>query len=268
MVRINGTPFGTEKFPNGETIFRTSDIKLPYDDFMTTQHISVVFEDDSDITKLIIAKEYIDDKAPGDVDTYLEIEYFPYSRMDRAINGFAFSLKYVCNIINRLGFSQVRIADPHSNVVTALLNKCTPFYFNSEIVRICETTNTDYVFYPDNGAVKKYTECLDIGDIPYFYGNKKRELSTGKIANYELVNAPDINGKNILIIDDICVKGGTFILAAKALKEAGAKTVNLFVTHLEKAVYDGDLLTTDWVDRIYTANTMRTAITSDKIAEV
>lgn len=257
MVYINEVPFGTEKYPNGETIYKS--FKIDY----TKNYIKVVYEDDSDITKMIFAKKCLDNSYGfKNMETILIIYYFPYSRMDRRIDGYLFSLKYICDIINSLNFSRVEIVDPHSIVTPALVDRCYCCYS----VPVLITEDCDYLFYPDNGAVKKYTEVFKIYK-PYFYGNKKRDLATGRIEKYELVNVPDINGKNILIIDDICVKGGTFILAAKALKEAGAKTVNLYVSHLENAVYDGDLLTTDWVDHIYTPNTMGIEIKSDKITE-
>lgn len=257
MIYIGDTPWGTEQFPNGETIYRTAD-----ENSIT---ITMVYENDSDITKLIMAVKYLRDNWRDAL--FLDMYYVPYSRMDRAIEGYAFSLKYFCQIINELNFSMVSIYDPHSNVTPALINNVNVCYPNISEDKI-KLTGADYVFYPDSGAYKKYTEYLDIGSIPYFYGNKRRDLSTGKITEYDLVNAPDINSKNILVIDDICVKGGTFILAAKALKAAGAKTVNLYVTHMEKAIYDGDILKTDWIDHIYTPNTMGIEITSDKITVV
>ena len=250
MIYINNTPFGENQFPNGETIYKSTG----------GCHIRLVYENDSDITKLIMAKKYLADKGYGYF--VLVMDYVPYSRMDRTIDGFVFSLKYFCQIINELDFDKVIITDPHSNVTPALLNKVEVYY--PDITKIPTTDNT-IIFYPDNGAVKKYSEHLNIGDIPYFYGNKQRDLSTGRITKYELVNAPDIQGKDILIIDDICVKGGTFILAAQALKTAGAKTVNLYVTHMEKAIYDGEVLTNDWIDHVYTMNTMGVDICSDKI---
>lgn len=253
MVYINNIPFGEEQFPNGETI---------YNDVVTynSSVVRLVYESDSDITKLIMASKYLDNK--GISRKLLRMDYVPYSRMDRTIDGFAFSLKFFCQIINDMYFDEVHITDPHSNVTPALIDRVVIEY--PHIIDIPVDDNT-VVFYPDNGAVKKYSEYIDIGDTPYFYGNKQRDLSTGRITKYELVNAPNIRGKDILIIDDICVKGGTFILAAQALKAAGAKTVNLYVTHMEKAIYDGEVLTTDWIDHVYTMNTMGVEIRSDKI---
>lgn len=254
MVLVNGIPFGEKSFPNGETIY--NDTRM----FGNDGVIRLVYENDSDITKLIMGAKYLDNKCVS--RKYLYMDYVPYSRMDRAINGYVFSLKFFCQIINDLYFDTVYIMDPHSNVTSAILDRVVIEY--PSINKIPTNDNT-IIFYPDNGAVKKYSEYIDIGDIPYFYGNKQRDLSTGRITKYELVNAPDIQGKDILIIDDICVKGGTFILAAQALKAAGAKTVNLYVTHMERAIYDGEVLTTDWIDHVYTMNTMGVDICSDKI---
>lgn len=40
-----------------------------------------------------------------------------------------------------------------------------------------------------------------------------------------------LNDKNILIVDDICDGGATFMLLTKDLYKRGAKSINLFVTH-------------------------------------
>lgn len=269
MVYINDVPFGTRNFPNGETIF---DIDKQYTrDAENT--IKLVYESDADIFRLIMAKKCLDAEIKrckvynghryGFVT--LHIAYMPYSRMDRQMSTMAFTLKYIAEVINSLNFDSVTILTPHSNVTPALINNVNVIY-DIGISEAYEYSNPSYVFYPDNGACKSFGEHLKYTN--YFYGNKKRELSTGKIEKYELVNAPDIKGKNILIIDDLCVKGGTFILAAQALKAAGAAKVDLFVTHLEKAVYEGELLTTDLVGHIYTVNTLKIPIKSNKITEV
>lgn len=266
MIYINNEPFGDKSFPNGETIFDMAHCH-------GKNTVTMIYESDADIFKLIMAKKYLDEQVKKNRVDYgwyeaiitLTIKYMPYSRMDRQMPSMVFSLKYVAEVINSLNFDSVTILTPHSNVTPALINNVNVIY-NIGISEAYEYSNPSYVFYPDNGACKSFGEHLKYTN--YFYGNKKREPSTGKIEKYELVNAPDINGKNILIIDDLCVKGGTFILAAQALKLAGAAKVDLFVTHLEKAVYGGELLITDLVDHIYTVNTLKIPIKSNKITEV
>lgn len=266
MIYINNEPFGDKSFPNGETIFDMAHCH-------GKNTVTMIYESDSDIFKLIMAKKYLDEQSKynkvnygrPDIIVTLTIAYMPYSRMDRQMPSMVFSLKYVADIINSLNFDSVTILTPHSNVTPALINNVRTIY-DIGVDEAYKYSSPDYVFYPDNGAYKSFGEHLKYTNC--FYGNKKRELLTGKIEKYELVNAPDINGKNILIIDDLCVKGGTFILAAQALKMAGAAKVDLFVTHLEKAVYEGILLTTDWIDHIYTVNTLEIPIENDKITEI
>lgn len=61
----------------------------------------------------------------------------------------------------------------------------------------------------------------------------------------------------ILIVDDICSKGGTFYHSAKALKAAGAKSVSLYVTHCESSITVGDLAASDGlVDHVYTTKSI------------
>ena len=181
----------------------------------------------------------------------LKIKYFPYCQMDREMPTHLFSLKYVAQIINELKFDNILVCDPHSNVLPALLNRCEVEY----PVKKVKFDNYNLLFYPDNGAAKKYSEILD---MPYRFGNKKRNLDTGEIVCYEVIaDKADIEGKRILIVDDMVMGGRTFVEAAKALREMGASQVDLYVTHLKpesRKFYNskGNGL----IDNIYSADTL------------
>ncbi len=256
MVTINGVEIGLDCFPNNERIFKTDDItgSLGFT-------IEMKYEYDIDITKLIMAKRFLDDKY-NNPRVYLKMLYIPYSRMDREIEGYMFSLKYFCKIINELNFHSVLVLDAHSNVSTALLDRCkeiNPSKFINNILSYFKTNDIilDYVFYPDNGACKRYTETLNLHEyIPYFYGNKKRNLQTGEIIEYELVNTPDIQDRNILIIDDLCAGGRTFYEAAEKLKENGANNIYLYVSHCENSIYNGKLLKSGLLSQIFTTDSL------------
>jgi ribose-phosphate pyrophosphokinase len=108
--------------------------------------------------------------------------------------------------------------------------------------------NAEALFFPDEGAMKRYSGN---SPLPYAFGLKKRDWETGQILGLELINADAIKGKRVLIVDDICSRGGTFYHSAKALKEAGAASVALYVTHLEETVLLG-VLNPELIDRVYT----------------
>ena len=114
-------------------------------------------------------------------------------------------------------------------------------------------SGAEALFFPDEGAMKRYSEHAT---IPYAFGMKKRDWETGKILGLDIINADVIKGKNILIVDDICSRGGTFYHSAKALKEAGAANISLYVTHLEETVLIGDLPESGLIDHIYTTKSI------------
>ena len=114
------------------------------------------------------------------------------------------------------------------------------------------------LFYPDEGAMKRYSGEMG---MPFVFGVMKRNWETGTIEGLDLMGSvEDIKGKNILIIDDICSKGGTFYHSAKRLKEASAANIYLYVTHCESTIYEGELLKEDsLIKHIFTTNSLLTA---------
>lgn len=242
MVTFNGINVVQGRFPNNEVDYISADrmkSSRPYPfDEPAWDEFYLVFESNEDLFNLQVIKKWWDDVWPNNW-ARLIIEFFPYSQMDREIHEHLFSLKYVAQIINDMNFREVVICDPHSNVLAGLLNHCSIKYpvidfIEEEEFMLDEDEKFpwDLFFYPDNGAAKKYGELLD-SKYPYRFGNKKRNLKTGKIEKYEIIaDKEDIEGKSILIIDDLVMGGRTFVEAAKALREMGAKEVDLYVTHL------------------------------------
>jgi ribose-phosphate pyrophosphokinase len=110
------------------------------------------------------------------------------------------------------------------------------------------------MFYPDEGAMKRYSSE---SELPYAFGMKKRDWKTGKIEGLDIINIDNIVGKDVLIVDDICSRGGTFYHSAKALKAAGAKSVSLYVTHCEETITLGEMAASDGlVDHVYTTRSI------------
>jgi ribose-phosphate pyrophosphokinase len=109
-------------------------------------------------------------------------------------------------------------------------------------------------FFPDEGAMKRYS---DMANMTYAFGIKNRDWATGKILGLGIMNAELVKDKNVLIIDYICSRGGTFLHSAKALKEAGANRIFLYVTHAEKTMVEGEMYNNlDLVERIYTTDSI------------
>jgi ribose-phosphate pyrophosphokinase len=128
----------------------------------------------------------------------------------------------------------------------------------ASIVRI-GTENIDVIYFPDEGACKRYSDLLSFFKLPVAFGIKKRDWQTGKILGIDIAGYDDLKGKNVLMVDDICAYGGTFYYSACALKDKGANDISCYVTHLEKSVMDvqkGKLIQGDLIKRIYATNSI------------
>ena len=246
-------------FPDGTKLIRF----CPGDSNSIT--ITWLYDNDGELFQLIALTQHL--KAKG-IEVNLDMPYVPNARMDRVKeNGEVFTLKYFANVINWLGFHSVKICNPHSTVSEALFDRVIVDFdcVREDVVNILfleingvTRFNADVLFFPDAGSLKRYGDLFKHLDIPFAYGEKNRDWKTGKILGLNVIsNGIDLNGKKVLIVDDISSKRGTFLHSANALKKLGANEVALYVTHCENTILDGELVKdTSPIDRIYTTNSI------------
>lgn len=83
--------------------------------------------------------------------------------------------------------------------------------------------------------------------------SKSRKYEDGKSKLTQLLDREDYGGKDILIIDDICVRGGTFKGLSKLLREKNVGKLYLATSHF--TVRDlGDDDVTNYFDHVFTTN--------------
>lgn len=249
MIKVNGKVITQDRFPDGTLL-----MKFRPDTDSKPVIVEWLYETDAELFTLICVKGHLDRIVTGK-DVFLDLPYIPHARQDRVKSDEdVFTLKYFCETINFLGFKKVFVRDAHSNVSLALIDNVVDWGVAGYIERAIELCKAEALFFPDEGAMKRYSEQ---SPMPYAFGMKKRDWETGKILGLDIVNTENIVGKDVLIVDDICSRGGTFFHAAKALKAAGAKSVSLYVTHLESTVILGEMASTDGlVDHIYTTKSI------------
>ena len=120
------------------------------------------------------------------------------------------------------------------------------------------------LFYPDEGAMKRYADMVH---RPYTFGIKRRNWSDGKILGLDVVgNAEDLAGKDVLIVADICSRGGTFYFSAQELKNMGVNNIYLYVTHCEKTIFEGEIFKSGLISKVFTTDSIFTE-ESQKLAE-
>ena len=271
MIKLNGQIVEAGHFPDGTTLMKQ---KISHDIYQNGAKIEWFFENNEELIILIYLTQHL--RTNGVKDICLNLPYIPNARQDRVKSAEdVFTLKYFADIINYLDFNQVQVLDPHSNVSEALINNiCVQYpdiYSNKALDKIgveeldnimvdfSHTLKKKYsltMFYPDEGSVKRYASK---SGLPYAFGIKKRDWETGVIEGLDVAGAVDqIVGRDILIVDDISSRGGTFYHSAKKLKELGANKIYLYVTHCENTILEGDLLTSGLIEKVYTTNSIFT----------
>lgn len=218
-------------------------------------HIEIYwkYENDAELFSLFCLRKHYSKYK----DVVLYMPYCPHARMDRVKDTTdVFTLKSFADVINSLDFARVVIYDAHSNVTPALINRVENRPNTMFVRHVLEDVIQDddlVMYYPDEGAMKRYSENFQ---RPYSFGMKRRNWETGQILGVDIINREIVKDKNILIVDDICSKGGTFYHSAKALKEAGAADIYLFITHCEDSIFEGDLLKSSLIKHIYTTDSL------------
>ncbi|MDR0563844.1 MAG: hypothetical protein LBG78_02750 [Azoarcus sp.] len=261
MIEINGKPVIPEFFPAGEQRLRFA--VTPDTQYSVTWR----YEREEELITLFYLAKHI--RGQGGELAMLYVPYLPNARMDRVKSGEeVFTLKYFCEFVNSLGFGKIVINNPHSDVCMALLNNAEDGYFSSEkrqhnnalidalMKRLNLDSGRDVLFYPDQGCAKKYEGVIR---FPFLTGHKKRDWGTGKIQSLDISGVIPPAPFNVLIVDDICSYGGTFLHAARKLKELGAGKIWLYVTHCENSLLKGELVQSGLIEKIYTTRSIFTA---------
>jgi len=227
MILFNDQEIKFGHFPNGEV-----NIPKPFfsEHKQAINKVTLKYEGDEDLLRLFLVRKAL--WFPAD----LHITYFPYSRMDRNSDEYIFTLKSITKLINLMEWNKVVVYEPHSDVTPALLNKC-------QVVNVTEHLFKEYlhlpgsqIFFPDAGAQKRY-ESLESPDS--LVGFKKRDFATGRILSLEILG--NKTSDTVIIVDDLCSKGGTFVLAAEKLHDLGFRNIVLVVAHCENTIFEGKI---------------------------
>lgn len=257
-LQINGRDIALDigHFPAGETRLRIRDPLWAGDKPVQRALITCEFRSNDDLINLLLLTDavrrfyVIDGRCPA---VALVLRYLPYARQDRVCApGEPLSLKVIATLLNAQRYQAIYCADAHSDVALALLN-------NVHHVRAAEyapqlATPGMLVVAPDAGAARRAREfAAAIKAPPVITAEKVRDLETGAITGTR-VHCDDLAGADVMIVDDICDGGATFVALARALRERGAGRVLLYVTHgiFSRGVDHFSGL----IDRIYTANNM------------
>lgn len=260
-LSIHDESIGAFNFPAGEMHVKINN------DVLNTSAVNLLWEwrGHDDIIRFLLITNALK-KARVKINS-LHIPYFPFAPQDRInVRGEPLSVEVMANVVNQAQAERVYVTDPHSDVVAALVNNIVVVY-QHEVFADYFRNRTGFVLVsPDGGALKKIYKLANIvGPCDVLECSKIRNVMDGSLGEARINNWKDeYADKELIIVDDICFGGLTFINIAKKLKELSRRfdkttsdsyedkyaKVTLMVTHgfFNKGlqVFDG------LIDRIYT----------------
>ncbi len=160
------------------------------------------------------------------------IPYFGYARSDKKDRPrVPITAKLIANLIATAGAERVLTVDLHASQIQGFFDIPVDHLFAAPVIVDYFQNNPIenlIVVAPDTGGAERaraYAKRLDTG---LALCDKRREKANVS----EVMNVVgDVEGKNCLIIDDMCDTGGTICKVAEALHKSGAENIYACFTH-------------------------------------
>lgn len=164
----------------------------------------------------------------------LLLPYLPYARADRRfLEGDCLGIRTFGQLLASIAPMEIRSLDVHSKVaeleIPALVDVSPAPLIDKAIAAWGGMNRAVHVLYPDKGALDRYCAGEFAGGKNW-HATKKRDPVSGKLSGFEVPNPAEFGGQPVIIVDDICDGGGTFIGIADELG-LPREQLALYVTH-------------------------------------
>ncbi|MEM1509486.1 MAG: ribose-phosphate diphosphokinase [Thermofilaceae archaeon] len=200
---------------------------------------------DERFIQLLLAIDAV--KNSGASKVVVVVPYLAYARQDkRFMEGEPISIGVILRSLQVAGADAFITVDVHNpSSLDEWLN--IPHLNVLPIVQLAEyfkgTLHQPLVLAPDKGAIHRARAIAELLKASYDYLEKRRDRTTGELSL--LPKNIEVEGKDVLIVDDIISTGSTLMLAAKSVLMNGAKRVHAACTHA--------ILASSALDKLYNA---------------
>ena len=261
FTRGQEIPVKFSTFPAGEEYVKLLD--LNYFNMNIFFTVIITAADSKTIMKAIMLADAIKQVNPNAMVS-LKADYLPYGRQDRVCDsGESFSLKVFEELV-RTRFDKILSYDVHSEVSERIIDVPNTLPLNEMFysirgkycihLRDLVSADIDYpvdvVVAPDQGSLRRANEVskfLGINKVENLLKHRKKDRIV--IEKYTRTDFKDY--KTALIYDDICDGGGTFIEAAKVIKESNPD-IKLYLAVSHAIFSKGVDVLLEWYDNIFT----------------
>ena len=254
LINEQEVKFELTKFPDGTSqVWKLQD-DIDFDEYADTPVILWLFENEGEIMHVLQLAQLVQSHLNTD-ECFLRVPYLPHGRQDKKVdNKLSFALTTFKDILYNANITRIETFDAHSKTDMVYEDSVMPTVqdFHQSILNQGEH---DVVCFPDKGAATRYRENFQGASVVYC--EKVRDQLTGEILGLNVIggNHDSLFNKRVLIVDDICDGGMTFIKVTEALKQFNPQQVDLAVSHGIFSKGKGVLVDAG-IKNIYTTNSL------------
>jgi ribose-phosphate pyrophosphokinase len=228
MITVNGHRVEPTRFPDGTTQVW----KLPEEVVNGgAVHVDWRFEKEDEFFTLAQVRALFCSRK-----FTLHVPYLPYARQDKVVgNDRTFALLPFAALLNSMELDEITAVDVHNPDLTkTVIERFRNVQVNDLHEGLIKWLRPDVICFPDAGAFARYAH---LQKHPFAVFTKTRDQATGKITGYDVAKEhgkpdPIRDGAKLLIVDDICDGGATFLMLAETLNRNFKNLeLHLFVTH-------------------------------------
>ncbi len=160
------------------------------------------------------------------------IPYFGYARQDRKDKPrIAIGAKLMANILTAAGADRIMTLDLHAGQIQGFFDIPVDHLNATAIfVPYLRSLNLNNILFasPDVGGVKRTRSYAQYFDAEMVVIDKHRKRPN-EVAEMRIIGS--VEGRDVVLVDDLIDTGGTLCKAAKIVMENGAKSVRAVCTH-------------------------------------
>ncbi|MCB1134754.1 MAG: ribose-phosphate pyrophosphokinase [Chlamydiia bacterium] len=215
-------------FPDGETFVQINENVRNRDCFIVQ---SVALQPNEYLMELLVMIDALKRASARSVAAV--IPYFGYCRQDRKDRPrVPITAKLVANMLEAAGVDRVVTMDLHADQLQGFFDVPVDNLYGRPalVCGVKESGFDDFVVVtPDIGSIKlarAYAIQLGTGMAIV----DKRRVSATEV-EVTTVIGDDVNGRNVLLVDDMISTGGTLVNAAQVCKDRGAREIRALATH-------------------------------------
>ena len=258
VAEILGVTLGEriiKKFPSGETIVEPVDTVRGKDVFIIQSTCTPVTEH---LMEVLVCIDACKRASAGSIN--IVMPYYGYARQDRkAKPRQPITSKLVANLLVTAGANRILTFDLHAAQIQGYfdipIDDLTVVPMLGQYFREKNFPNDEVVVIsPDHGGVVRARRLADMLDAPIAIIDKRRP-KPNMVEAQNVIG--DVEGKNCIVIDDICDTAGSLVAGCQILKDHGAKDIYTGITH---GVFSRDAL--DKIER----STIKEMVITDTIA--